>query len=45
MHFWLFNDMDFVKLDLLTEVVNNPINIFFNKIKYYFILFPIIKHW
>ena len=37
MHCWLFKDIHFVWLETLTILVNNLINIFFNKSKHYFI--------
>ena len=44
-HFWLINDAYFVCLEELTMLVNDPINIFFDKLKHYFTLFITIKYW
>ena len=45
LRFWLVKNTHIVWLDALNWPVNNPVNIFFNKPKYYFILFLIIKYW
>ena len=45
MHFWSLKHTNFVWLEALkTPQASNPINIF-DKPKYYFILFSIIKYW